>query len=391
MDRTFVTSLEDRVEAQMILADKIGIREDAMRKVCGTIALLALIIEILFFAASLFGAVGVLGLRFGWIDHLPGFGIFIRGPSDQFRNIIMPMEKIGEEYELRLAPHPMDYRFPIRLFLLSFEIGFVIDMIRRIFAHIRWGQQPFCRSNIKCLIIAAALVIIMCFQQPLFILLELLLVALILIFQYGNVLQQKADSTINDQENIIFSLAEITEAKSGQTGQHIKRVSEYSRVLAAGMGLTAARTEEIRLASVLHDVGKLMIDSRILDKPGKLTDEEYAVIKTHVDYGEKLLGNVDGSVLTTAKVIARDHHERWDGKGYSAGRSGHDISLEGRIVAVADVFDALSSKRSYKEAWTLDDAYNEIVKQSDTQFDPAVVEVFRNNWDAIRNIAETYR
>ncbi len=404
-----VDLLEEKVESQLVIAEKIGLREDAMRRVCGTIALVALIIEIGFFLAAGYGAVGGIGMRFGWIQHLPGFNIFVQGPSERLQRIIMPMQnfettesEFKNEFSFVIPDHVQgqapvprfenrDFWFPALVFLLAFECGFVIDMIRRIFASINRGKQPFCRDNIKYLIITSALVFLMCFQQPMFILLELLLIALILIFQYGNVLQQKADSTINDQENIIFSLAEITEAKSGQTGQHIKRVSEYSRVLSAGMGLSAARIEEIRLASVLHDVGKLMIDSRILDKPGKLTDEEYAIIKQHVNYGEKLLDNVDGSVLSTAKVIARDHHERWDGKGYSNGHAGNDVSLEGRIVAVADVFDALSSRRSYKDAWSLDDAYNEIVRNAGTQFDPEVVEVFKANWAEIQKIAEQYK
>ncbi len=391
-----VDELEERVESQLVIAEKIGLREDAMRRVCGTIALIALFIEIGFFLAAGYGVIGGLGMKFGWVHHLPGFNVFVQGPSDRLQRIIMPMERFESE-SFRIPDFPQKpfenrvFLFPALIFFLAFECGFVIDMIRRIFSGINRGSQPFCRENIKYLIITSALVFLMCFQQPMFILLELLLIALILIFQYGNVLQQKADSTINDQENIIFSLAEITEAKSGQTGQHIKRVSEYSRVLAAGMGLSAARTEEIRLASVLHDVGKLMIDSRILDKPGKLTDEEYAIIKQHVDYGEKLLDNVDGSVLSTAKVIARDHHERWDGKGYSRGRSENDVSLEGRIVAVADVFDALSSKRSYKDAWSLEDAYNEIIRNAGTQFDPSVVEVFKSHWSEIQSIAEQYK
>ena len=151
------------------------------------------------------------------------------------------------------------------------------------------------------------------------------------------------------------------------------------------------KVAEIRLASVWHDIGKLMIDSSILEKPGKLTDEEFSVMKRHVVFGDELLRGLEGDVFEIARVIARDHHERIDGRGYAGGKSNGDISLEGRIVAVADVFDALTSKRSYKDAWRIDDAYEEIVKNSGTQFDAQVVEVFKNKFDEIKEVAEKFR
>ncbi|MDE7292704.1 MAG: HD-GYP domain-containing protein, partial [Treponemataceae bacterium] len=227
--------------------------------------------------------------------------------------------------------------------------------------------------------------------QPVFLIFALFFFAITYIFQYGSVLQQKADNTISDQEKIIFALAEMSENKSGQTGQHIKRVSEYSKILAEGLNLPKFRIEEIRLASVWHDIGKLMIDSSILEKPGKLTDEEFATIKRHVVFGDELLRGLDGEVFEVARVIARDHHERIDGRGYAGGKSSGDISVEGRIVAVADVFDALTSRRSYKDAWNIDDAYNEIVKNSGTQFDAQVVEVFKNRFAEIKEVAEKFR
>lgn len=261
-----------------------------------------------------------------------------------------------------------------------------VHHFRKIFLRISKGERPFDETNTRHLNYVTVFTALMIIFAPLAACMSILSFALSRIFVYGNLLQQKADGTIKDQESIIFSFAEITENKSGQTGQHIKRVSEYSKILAEGMGLPPEKVEEIRLASVLHDIGKLLVDSRILEKPGKLTDEEFAEIKKHVTYGDKLLHGLNGDVLNTAKLIARDHHERYDGKGYTQGSTGDGISLEGRIVAVADVFDALTSRRSYKDAWDAKDAYDEIVSKSGSQFDPKVIETFKSSYDRIEEI-----
>lgn len=210
------------------------------------------------------------------------------------------------------------------------------------------------------------------------------------IIEYGAYLQERADETNRIQEELVVQFAEITENKSGQTGQHIKRVSEYSRVIAEEMGIEPDRVEEIRLASTMHDVGKLLIPSEILDKPGRLTDEEFATIKMHSAYGGQLLDNVEGEVMVLSRKIAVDHHERWDGKGYNEGKAGEEISLEGRIVAVADVYDALTSRRSYKDAWDDREAYDEIVRCSGTQFDPAVVKAFQRRYEDINAIRQKF-
>lgn len=191
------------------------------------------------------------------------------------------------------------------------------------------------------------------------------------------------------QEEIILSLAQITEAKSGQTGQHIKRVSEYTCVLAKALGFNYSDVEKIRIASMMHDVGKLVMPSEILEKKGKLTDGEFQIIKTHAALGKEILRNAKGPIMECARIIAFDHHEKWDGSGYH-GKKGEDISIEGRIVAVADVYDALISKRSYKFAWSKEDAKNEIIKQRGIQFDPKVVDAFVEHYDEILHIAEKY-
>ena len=216
----------------------------------------------------------------------------------------------------------------------------------------------------------------------------ILLIALLLsyLIEYGAYLQEKADETPRIQEQVIVSLAEITENKSGQTGQHVRRVAEYTRILADELGYPEEQIDNIRLASTMHDIGKLLVPTEILEKPGRLTDEEYATIKQHTTDGGRLLENVDGDVMHLSRTIALDHHERWDGNGYAQEKAGEDISFEGRIVAVADVYDALTSRRSYKEAWDDRDAYNEIVRCSGTQFDPQVVEAFKRRYDDINAV-----
>ena len=218
----------------------------------------------------------------------------------------------------------------------------------------------------------------------------ILLIALLLsyLIEYGAYLQEKADETTRIQEQVIISLAEITENKSGQTGQHVRRVAEYTRILADELGYPQDQLDAIRLASTMHDIGKLLVPTEILEKPGRLTDEEFDVIKQHTTDGGRLLENVDGDVMRLSRTIAVDHHERWDGGGYAQGKEGDEISFEGRIVAVADVYDALTSRRSYKEAWDDREAYDEIVRCSGTQFDPQVVEAFKNRYDEINAVRE---
>lgn len=190
---------------------------------------------------------------------------------------------------------------------------------------------------------------------------------------------------VHSQEELIFAFAEISESKSKVTGEHIRRVAEYMRVLAEASGFTTDYVDKLSVASMMHDIGKLMIPEEILDKPDKLTDEEYAIMKNHVLYGEALLAKCPGDIMQIAKTIALEHHERWDGSGY-LGIKGEDISYISRLMAVCDVFDALTSQRYYKEGWSLTDTYNEIVNHSGTQFDPDVVQLFIEHFDEFKQI-----
>lgn len=191
------------------------------------------------------------------------------------------------------------------------------------------------------------------------------------------------------QEELIFSLAEISESKSSETGMHIKRVYEYTRIMAKAIGLNKRDEDNFALAAMMHDIGKLLIPSSILEKPGKLTDEEFEIMKKHVIYGNDLLKNSPGKIMKIAKNIALMHHEKWNGTGYLK-MKGDEIDYYARIVAVIDVFDALVSTRCYKSSWLPSDAYNEIVSQSGRHFDPKVVNIFKDNYKEFLYILHKY-
>jgi putative two-component system response regulator len=171
-------------------------------------------------------------------------------------------------------------------------------------------------------------------------------------------------------------LAIAAEYRDDETFQHTERVGELAARIGAELGFSTAQVRVLRAAAPLHDIGKLAIPDNILLKPGKLSPEEFKIIKTHTVRGAHLLSGSSSCVLQRASAIALSHHERWDGTGYPQGLAGERISLAGRIVAVADVFDALTHERPYKSAWTRDRAIAEISDGSGTQFDPAVVEAF---------------
>ena len=185
------------------------------------------------------------------------------------------------------------------------------------------------------------------------------------------------------EEEVIWRLARAIEYRDGGTGEHISRVATISRFIAEGLGLDREFNRTIYLAAPLHDVGKIGVPDAILSKPGKLTDEEMSVMREHVTIGARILENGSSDLIRIAANIASTHHERWDGMGYPRGLSGTSIPIEGRIAAVADVFDALCSERPYKPAWPMQAAYAEIVRCSGTHFDPACVAAFQLKWTEI--------
>jgi response regulator RpfG family c-di-GMP phosphodiesterase len=195
----------------------------------------------------------------------------------------------------------------------------------------------------------------------------------------------------NTQKEIIYTMGEITETRSKETGHHVKRVAEYSRLLALKYGLSEQEADTIRLASPMHDVGKVGIPDAILNKPGKLTVEEFEIIKTHASLGYEMLKHSSKQVLNAAAVIALQHHEKYDGTGYPSGLKGENIHIYGRITAVADVFDALCSDRVYKKAWELDRVIELLREERGKHFDPAIVDIFLNHVNEFVRIKEMYQ
>ena len=184
----------------------------------------------------------------------------------------------------------------------------------------------------------------------------------------------------------IHRLALAAEHKDEDTGDHILRMSRYSTFLAEKLGLPPDEVQNIRYAAPMHDVGKIGTPDSILLKSGKLTDQEFELMKMHTTIGAKILGNSKAKILQVAEQIALSHHEKWNGKGYPLGLTGENIPMVGRIVALADTFDALTSKRPYKEPYPVAIALEIIKKERGQHFDPDVVDVFLENIDEILEI-----
>jgi len=178
------------------------------------------------------------------------------------------------------------------------------------------------------------------------------------------------------QDEIVNRLATAGEFRDEETSEHTIRVGEMAARVAGALGLSSEQQRLITLAARLHDIGKIGVADRILLKSGKLTEQEYAEMKRHTTLGGLMLARGRTPLLQMAERIALTHHERYDGTGYPVGLAGDSIPIEGRIVAVADVFDALTHERPYKKAWTVEAAIEEILAHSGTQFDPRVVEAF---------------
>ena len=175
---------------------------------------------------------------------------------------------------------------------------------------------------------------------------------------------------------VLERLALAAEYRDDDTGQHTARVARTAAMLAGAIGLSDREVRRIELAAPLHDVGKIGVSDGILLKPGRLTDDERRQMQTHVRIGAEILAGGDSELLATAEQIALTHHERWDGDGYLVGLAGDEIPIAGRIVAVADVFDALTHERPYKQAWSVDRAVGEILAHAGSQFDPRVTGAF---------------
>ena len=205
---------------------------------------------------------------------------------------------------------------------------------------------------------------------------------------------KKLNDALNDLQGAhnetIQRLARAADYRDNETGMHISRMGHYTRILGKAMGMSDEESEQLQHASVVHDIGKIGIPDQILLKPGRLDKEEFEIMKTHSVIGAELLSGIDSDLCRLAETIALTHHEKWNGKGYPNGLSETDIPIEGRIAAVADVFDALTSERPYKKAWSVEDAINLLIKEKGQHFDPEIVYLFLENKLKILEIKDRY-
>ncbi|WP_232319601.1 MULTISPECIES: HD domain-containing phosphohydrolase [Sporosarcina] len=195
---------------------------------------------------------------------------------------------------------------------------------------------------------------------------------------------------VETQKEIIVRMGEIGESRSQETGFHVKRVAKYSYLLACLSGISETEALKFKYASPMHDIGKVAIPDSILLKPGKLTEQEFEMMKQHTTIGHNVFKKSKRELLKIAAIIANEHHERWDGKGYPAGKQADDIHIYGRITAVADVFDALGSDRVYKKAWPLEKIIAYMKEERYKQFDGRLVDIFLENLDQFIAIRDEF-
>lgn len=205
------------------------------------------------------------------------------------------------------------------------------------------------------------------------------------LYQLRSNLQRQVEDATEEirklNHEITYISASIAELKSKETGQHLLRVSEFCYLLSKFLGHDEAECEKMKIAAVLHDIGKVGIPDEILNKPDKLNAVEWNIMQTHSDLGYKMLCESEFESMRLASVIALEHHERWDGQGYPYGKIGEEISLAGRICAIADVFDSLLDKRVYKEPWSEEKVKEYFMQMSGSQFDPSLSAILLENYD----------
>ena len=195
----------------------------------------------------------------------------------------------------------------------------------------------------------------------------------------------------NTQKDVIYKMGQIGETRSQETGNHVKRVANYSKILAKLYGLDDKKVNLLYSASPMHDIGKVGIPDSILNKPGKLNDEEWEIMKTHTQIGKEVLSGSLREVLNAARVVAYEHHEKWDGSGYPRGLEGESIHIFGRITALADVFDALGSNRCYKKTWSDEKIFKLFKEERGKHFEPRLVDLFFENLDMFLNIRNKFK
>lgn len=205
------------------------------------------------------------------------------------------------------------------------------------------------------------------------------------LYQLQSNLQQQVDAQTEEirklNHEMTYLAASIAELKSKETGQHLRRVAEFCYLFCKFLGQDEAECEKVKMAAVLHDIGKVGISDDILNKPDKLNEQEWKIMKNHSMMGYEMLIDSEFELMRLAATIALEHHERWDGEGYPHGKKGENIALVGRICAIADVFDSLLDKRVYKEPWEEKVVRDYFVMMKGTQFDPTITDILLENFD----------
>ena len=204
-------------------------------------------------------------------------------------------------------------------------------------------------------------------------------------------IKEATASIMEREKETLEVLVETAKKKDSDTGNHVVRVAKYSKLLARVLGMSEEEQEEIYYAAQLHDLGKIGISDQIINKRCQLTLEEFEIMKAHTIIGYDILKNRSSKYLKKGSIVALSHHERYDGLGYPNGLKGNEIPIEGRIVAIADVFDALLMKRSYKNSWSIEEAIDYIKGKSGTQFDPYLVDRYIDNIEEIRRISYEFK
>ncbi len=193
------------------------------------------------------------------------------------------------------------------------------------------------------------------------------------------------------QKEVVFTMRAIGESRSKETGNHVKRVAEYSKLLALYSGLSLEEAEMLKQASPMHDIGKVAIPDAILNKPAKFTPDEFEIMKNHSRLGYEMLNHSNRPLLKMASIVAYEHHEKWNGTGYPRGIIGENISIYGRITAVADVFDALGNNRVYKKAWEDEKIFELFKKERGEHFDPNLIDIFFTHLPEFLEIRDNFK
>lgn len=203
-----------------------------------------------------------------------------------------------------------------------------------------------------------------------------------------NALNDEIEET---QKEVIFTMGSIGESRSKETGNHVKRVAEYCKILALHYGLDEKEAQMLKLSSPMHDIGKIAIPDAVLNKPGRFNEEERHIMDTHAMLGYEMLKHSSRPLLKMAAIVAKEHHEKWDGTGYPDKKSGEDIHIYGRITALADVFDALGSERVYKRAWDDEKIFAMFKEERGKHFEPRLVDIFFEHLDEFLHVRNSMR